>query len=39
MEITTIDDKKYYIYSFEAFDKIGIYKISLIYHKPGFYLD
>ena len=37
--IKKIGDKEYYTYEFDAFDKIGIYKLSLVYEKPTYFLD
>lgn len=37
--VREIEGKEYYTFGFKAFDKIGIYKLSLVYEKPTYFLD
>lgn len=34
-----IDKEKFYTFEFDAFDKIGVFKVSIVHNKKGFYMN
>lgn len=37
--IKQIRGEKYYVYEFDAFDQIGIYKMSIVHNQKGYFMD